>query len=237
MDTEIRVSTESRPWRRKFSRRSSRGSNPRPFNHESGALTAELSPPIQADWHTSCGQISSSRIDGSTRTDAIPSSHLYSNALTANQRQLSTNLASRQRRETCVSSCPCHRHSGRPWHTSCSQNGWSRMAGCTRTVSVHSLHLSSDARSLEFSKQGCHRRRPFPAVGSEGPFLPCGRRAHPAVGRVRLAVYGRHLQHTPVTSCVRKTMDKGRNSQAGEEIPKLVHQCMLETFFPVRKNQ
>ena len=46
-DTEIRVSTESRPWRRKFSRRSSRDSNPRPFNHESGALTTELSPPPQ----------------------------------------------------------------------------------------------------------------------------------------------------------------------------------------------
>ena len=45
MDTEIRVSTESRPWRRKFSRRSSSDSNPRPFNHESGALTTELSPP------------------------------------------------------------------------------------------------------------------------------------------------------------------------------------------------
>ena len=44
-DTEVRVSTESRPWRRKFSRRSSRDSNPRPFNHESGALTTELSPP------------------------------------------------------------------------------------------------------------------------------------------------------------------------------------------------
>ena len=38
-DTEIRVSTE------KFSRRSSRDSNPRPFNHESGALTTELSTP------------------------------------------------------------------------------------------------------------------------------------------------------------------------------------------------
>ena len=47
-DTEIRVSTESRPWRRKFSRRSSRDSNPRPFNHESGALTTELSPPQTA---------------------------------------------------------------------------------------------------------------------------------------------------------------------------------------------
>jgi len=46
MDTEIRVSTESRPWRRKFSRRSSRDLNPRPFNHESGALTTELSPPL-----------------------------------------------------------------------------------------------------------------------------------------------------------------------------------------------
>ena len=45
MDTEIRVSTESRPWRRKFSRHSSRDSNLRPFNHESGALTTELSPP------------------------------------------------------------------------------------------------------------------------------------------------------------------------------------------------
>ena len=43
-DTEIRVSTKSRPWRRKFSRRSCRGSDPRPFNHESGALATELSP-------------------------------------------------------------------------------------------------------------------------------------------------------------------------------------------------
>ena len=45
MDTEIRVSTESRPWRRKFSHCSCRDSNPRPFSHESGALTTELSPP------------------------------------------------------------------------------------------------------------------------------------------------------------------------------------------------
>ena len=45
MDTEIRVSIESQPWRRKFSRRSSRDLNPWPFNHESGALTTELSHP------------------------------------------------------------------------------------------------------------------------------------------------------------------------------------------------
>ena len=38
-DTEIRVSTESRPRRRKFSRHNScRESNPRPFDYESGAL-------------------------------------------------------------------------------------------------------------------------------------------------------------------------------------------------------
>ena len=43
-DTVIRVSTESRPWRRKFSRRSYRDLNPGPFSHESGALTTELSP-------------------------------------------------------------------------------------------------------------------------------------------------------------------------------------------------
>ena len=36
-----------RPWRRKFSHRSSRDLNPQLFNHESGALTTELSlPPI-----------------------------------------------------------------------------------------------------------------------------------------------------------------------------------------------
>ena len=40
-----KVSTESRPRRRKFSRRSCRDSNPRPFSYESGALTTELSPP------------------------------------------------------------------------------------------------------------------------------------------------------------------------------------------------
>ena len=45
-DTEIRVSAESRPWRRQFSRRSSRDSKPRPFDHKSGALTTELSPPL-----------------------------------------------------------------------------------------------------------------------------------------------------------------------------------------------
>ena len=38
-----RVSTENWPWRRKFSRRSNGDSNPRPFDHESGALTTELS--------------------------------------------------------------------------------------------------------------------------------------------------------------------------------------------------
>ena len=43
-DPEIRVSTESRPWRRKFSRRSDRDLNPGPFSLESGALTTELSP-------------------------------------------------------------------------------------------------------------------------------------------------------------------------------------------------
>ena len=35
---------KSRPWRRKFSRRSCRDSNPQPFAHKSGALTTELSP-------------------------------------------------------------------------------------------------------------------------------------------------------------------------------------------------
>ena len=44
MDTDIRVSTESRPWRRKFSHHSCRDLNPGPFSHESGALTTELSP-------------------------------------------------------------------------------------------------------------------------------------------------------------------------------------------------
>ena len=43
--TKIRVSIESRPWRRKFSHCFCRDSNLRPFSHESGALTTELSPP------------------------------------------------------------------------------------------------------------------------------------------------------------------------------------------------
>ena len=43
-DTEIRVSTESRHWRRFFSRRSCRDWNPRPFSHESSALTIKLFP-------------------------------------------------------------------------------------------------------------------------------------------------------------------------------------------------
>ena len=42
------------PRRRKFSRRSCRDSNPRPFNHESGApLTTELSPPRFPSFRTS----------------------------------------------------------------------------------------------------------------------------------------------------------------------------------------
>ena len=50
-DTKIRVSTESWLWRRKLSRRSCRDSNPRPFNHESGALTTELSrSPVVQVW-------------------------------------------------------------------------------------------------------------------------------------------------------------------------------------------
>ena len=44
-DAEIRVRTESWAWRRNFSRRCSPDSNPRPFDHESGVLTTELSPP------------------------------------------------------------------------------------------------------------------------------------------------------------------------------------------------
>ena len=43
-DTGIGVSTESWPWRRKFSHRSFRDSNPQPSYHESDALTTELSP-------------------------------------------------------------------------------------------------------------------------------------------------------------------------------------------------
>ena len=43
-DTEIRVNTESRPWKRTFSRHSCTDSNPRLFSRESCALTTELSP-------------------------------------------------------------------------------------------------------------------------------------------------------------------------------------------------
>ena len=40
-----KISTENRPWRRKFCRHSCGDSNPRPFNRGSGALTTDLSPP------------------------------------------------------------------------------------------------------------------------------------------------------------------------------------------------
>ena len=39
----IRVSTQSQLWRKRASRRSCRDSNSEPFDHESGALTIELS--------------------------------------------------------------------------------------------------------------------------------------------------------------------------------------------------
>ena len=45
MDIEIRVSTESQPWRTNFSHRSSRDSNLWPFSQESSTLTTELSLP------------------------------------------------------------------------------------------------------------------------------------------------------------------------------------------------
>ena len=48
MDTKIRVSTESRPWRRKFSCCSCRDLNLQPFNHEFGTQATELSPPEMA---------------------------------------------------------------------------------------------------------------------------------------------------------------------------------------------
>ena len=59
------VSTESRPWRRKFSHRSSRDSNPQSFNHESGALTTELSPPPWCD------------VNGCVLTSSVSSSTLH----------------------------------------------------------------------------------------------------------------------------------------------------------------
>ena len=39
-----RNKSQHRPWRRKFPDRSCRDSNPQPFDHESCALTTELSP-------------------------------------------------------------------------------------------------------------------------------------------------------------------------------------------------
>ena len=39
-NTQIRVGTKSWPWRRKFTHRPSRDSNPWPFNHNSGALSS-----------------------------------------------------------------------------------------------------------------------------------------------------------------------------------------------------
>ena len=51
-DTEIRVSTES--W--KSSRRSCGDSNPRPFDHESGALTTDLSP-LPGEYYQTCGSV------------------------------------------------------------------------------------------------------------------------------------------------------------------------------------
>ena len=54
------VSTESWPLRRKFSHHSSRDSNPRPFNHESGALTTELSPPLSSSFYLPSSSVTKS---------------------------------------------------------------------------------------------------------------------------------------------------------------------------------
>ena len=45
-DTKMTVSTESEPRRRKLCRRVCRDSNPRPFSHESCALTTEVTPRV-----------------------------------------------------------------------------------------------------------------------------------------------------------------------------------------------
>ena len=50
-DTEIRVSTDSSTQRRKFSCCSCWDSNPRPFDHESGGLTTELSLLLEYYWY------------------------------------------------------------------------------------------------------------------------------------------------------------------------------------------
>ena len=45
------------PWRRKFSRRSSGDSNPGPFDHESNALTAELSRSLSVQGPLGCSSL------------------------------------------------------------------------------------------------------------------------------------------------------------------------------------
>ena len=52
-DTEIRDSTESWPWRRKFVNRSCRDSNLGPFSYESVALNTQLSPLLGKAWNNS----------------------------------------------------------------------------------------------------------------------------------------------------------------------------------------
>ena len=70
MDIKIRVCTESQPGRRKFSHRSCRDSNPWPFNHESSALTTELSPPL----HVMCVAFPSKTPDGTKAFKSLQSS-------------------------------------------------------------------------------------------------------------------------------------------------------------------
>ena len=70
MDIKIRVCTESQPRRRKFSHSSCRDSNPWPFNHESGALTTELSPPL----HVMCVAFPSKTPDSTKAFKCLQSS-------------------------------------------------------------------------------------------------------------------------------------------------------------------
>ena len=127
-DTEIRVSTESLRWRRTFSCCSCRDLNPRTFNHESGALTTELSR--SSRWHmcygknaTNCDTYCFVKLFHNCGTVVAPSSDVFSVVLFNQWMDLFTKANTKSALITtcithCINLCWCSL-----WHPHCGYKG------------------------------------------------------------------------------------------------------------------
>lgn len=133
-----------------------------------------------------------------------------------------------QKTETSASPFPCHLHSGKLWHTSCSQSIQYKRVGCTRTESSPWLLLASAVYSRGFSKSALRCNSQFREPGSGGPCQPAECRERSASGRACSAGSPAGLPQTQrmgwETCCLLKTL-------------KINHQCRYCVWkhFPPRQ--